>query len=341
MVYLCTFFDSRYMRQGLALHRSLIEQRSPFHLWVLCMDAQAHAYLKAADLPHLSLLTLEDIASSDPDIHTAKANRSTVELYFSSKSFLCRHLFDTHPQIDLLTYLDADMFFFSSPEAITREMDGCSVGLTPHRFPPHQKHREQYGLFNAGFISIRRDASGLACLDWWRKSCFEWCHDRVSEGRFADQGYLSMMPTRFPGVHSISSRGINAAPWNISQFSITQDTEHVMVERDRLVLYHFHGVRRVWGGLYDAGFAGYRDVMSQDVRRLIYRPYLAALAQCCAPDVSPDGERNIRTAHGRFSRFRSAMPALWNILIAIRTIAKGICYRSLMTAPAGAQKGMA
>lgn len=341
MLYFCTLFDSRYIQYGLTLYGSLIAQERPFHIWILCMDQKTHSFLQSADLPNVNLLTIDDIASLDPDILTVRGNRSVVELYFSSKAFLCSYLFRTQSQIDLLTYLDADMFFFRSPDAIVKEMEGFSVGLTPHRFPAHQKHREQYGFFNAGFISIRRDTTGLECLDWWRKSCFDWCHDYVSEGRFADQGYLSMMPARFPAVRVIPSKGFNAAPWNISQFDIAGNTDGITIDGDLLVLYHFHGIKWVFGRLYDCGFSGYQDVMNNTIRSLIYRPYLDALVLHNVPERTPDSARDIRAHRSKFARLRSDMPVIWNTLNTFRMIIRGIRYKSLITVRNSTMSGAA
>lgn len=339
MVYLCTFFDIRYLDRGLALHRSLVRQGDPFHLWVLCMDDETRDALLSIGLSDVTLVTTDDLARHDPDVRTAAGNRSLVEFYFTSKSFLCLYIFATDPKVDLLTYLDADAFFFGSPETVRDVMAGSSVGLTPHRFPPHLKQGEQYGRFNAGFLSIRRDEEGLKCLRWWRDSCFAWCHDRVHEGRFADQGYLDRIPELFRRVRIIDHKGINAAPWNISQYRTSRGDGTILIDGDPLVLYHFHGVKQVFGSIYDCGFSEYQDVMKHTVRSLIYQPYLGVLARHQVPARSSDGTRDIRTSGGRFARLRSAMPRLWTLLISILITAKGIRYRSLMTAGSEAERG--
>ena len=317
------------MDRGLALYQSLIQRGTPFHLWILCMDAEARDLLAARKLTGVSLLTVDDLARRDPDVLIARGNRSLVEFYFTSKSFLCRHIFDTHPDVELLTYVDADCFFFSDPAAILAEMDGHSVGLTPHRFPPHLKSDEQYGLFNAGFTSFRRDEVGLACLDWWRASCLEWCHDHVSEGRFADQRYLDAMPGMSPRVR-LMSKGMNAAPWNISQDNVSLKEGAVMIDDSPLVLFHFHGVRRLGPCIYDSGFAGYKARLSDVVRRSIYKPYLAALRSQVVPRLAASGKSAIRGASGKYQRLRRLVPFVFSFLELILALRRGWPYRSVV-----------
>ena len=35
------------------------------------------------------------------------------------------------------------------------------------------------------YILFRRDENGLACLNWWRDRCNEWCNKRLEDGKEA------------------------------------------------------------------------------------------------------------------------------------------------------------
>ena len=135
MNFFCTFFDKRYLARGVALYHSLLAQGAPFHLWVLCMDREVEVDLSSRSLQNVTLATVADLERSDPRVMTARQNRTLVEFYFTSKSFLCQYVFDSRPDVDIVTYVDADGYFFGSPETILVEMNGYSVGLTGHRFP--------------------------------------------------------------------------------------------------------------------------------------------------------------------------------------------------------------
>ena len=330
MVFLCTFFDYRYLDRGLALYRSLVQQGHPFHLWILCMDLDTHDLLARMELSQVSLITIDDLAQQDKNILVAKGNRSLVEFYFTSKSFLIQYILSSRPDVELITYLDADLFFFGSPSVIQSEMEGWSVGLTPHRFPPHLKQREQYGLFNAGFISIRRDAAGLACLMWWRNSCFAWCHDYVSENRFADQRYLDSMPASFEKVRIIHHKGINAAPWNISQYDAVLQNGSVLIEGEPLVLYHFHDVKQVSPFLFESGLSSYHNVLLNTIRRAVYLPYIAVLQRQKVPGLGHLSKATIRITKGKYDRVRRVLPSVWKLLKFFKGMGNGLRYRSLI-----------
>ncbi len=83
-----------------------------------------------------------------------------------------------------MIYLDADLYFFAPPSKVRAEEGQASVGIVPHRYAPEQAHLLQYGRYNVGWVSFKNDATGRACLEWWRERCIEWCFDRVEKGRF-------------------------------------------------------------------------------------------------------------------------------------------------------------
>jgi hypothetical protein len=72
----------------------------------------------------------------------------------------------------------------------------------------------RFGIYNVGWVSVRRCEEGIKALRWWRERCIEWCHDFVDGDRFADQRYLDRLPGLFPHVHVIQHLGANLAPWN-------------------------------------------------------------------------------------------------------------------------------
>ena len=63
--------------------------------------------------------------------------------------------------------------------------------------PEALRGEEKYGKFNVGILGFRNDAEGLRCLRAWRAQCNAWCHDRIEDGKFADQKYLDTWPEAF------------------------------------------------------------------------------------------------------------------------------------------------
>jgi hypothetical protein len=181
--------------------------------------------------------------------------------------------------VDLITYLDADLFFFGDPAPIYDELGDRSIGIIGHRFPPSLIGLEQFGVYNVGWLSFRRSAQALACLRWWRERCLEWCFDRCEDGRFADQKYLDDWPERFQGVAVLQHKGANLAPWNLARYTLSTHADDVLVDEQPLIFFHFHRLRQLEGWIYDPRLTDYKTKASTVVRRRIYAPYIRTLAE--------------------------------------------------------------
>lgn len=273
----CTYFDSNYLPRALALYASLKRHCPNFRLWALCMDKGCYETLAALALPEVVLIRLEDLERDDPALCGAKQNRSRVEYYFTCTPSLPLFVFANWLDVDLITYLDADLFFFADPAPLFDELGVGSVLLVPHRFPTALCNREQYGVYNVGYLSFRRDQYGLECLGWWRERCLEWCFDRVEPGRFADQKYLDSWPQRFAGVVVAQHPGANLAPWNVNGHALASSGTGVCVDGWPLLFYHFHGLRQIYGAVYDPGLAEYDVQLTEPIRSAIYLPYIREL----------------------------------------------------------------
>src|SRR5712691_2882118 len=220
MYHFCTYFDHRYLPRGLALYRSLKQHCRSFQLWVLCMDRECYDVLSQLDLPDIQLIALEDFEKDDQELLGAKQNRTLIEYYFTCTPSLPLFILNNCPEVGIITYLDADFFFFADPAPVFDEIADHSIAIIGHRFPAQLRHREQYGIYNVGWLSFRRDEQAFSCLVWWRERCIEWCYDRCEDGRFADQKYLDDWPTRFQGVVVLNHQGVNLAPWNLANYKI-------------------------------------------------------------------------------------------------------------------------
>ena len=277
MRYFCTYFDCNYLPRGLTLYRSLQRHCPSFQLWVLCMDRACHDVLSRLALPGLHVISLEDYEKGDPELLRAKPTRTLIEYYFTCSPSLPLFILNHHPQVDLITYLDADLGFFADPQPLYEEIGDRSIAIIGHRLPPQEL--ERCGIYNVGWLSFRRDRHALACLHWWRERCLEWCYDRYEDGRFADQKYLDDWPTRFQGVAVLQHKGANLAPWNLANYAIRMERDRVWVDEQPLIFFHFHRLKQIEGWVYDPTLAGYRAKASSVVRRSIYAPYIRTLVE--------------------------------------------------------------
>jgi hypothetical protein len=239
----CTLFDVNYVTRAVALYRSLESTQRSFTLRMFCMDDEARRLINGLDLPFAQTISTEELEAHDPALAGVRAMRSPVEYCWTATPAICLYCLETEPDLAEITYLDADLMFFSDCEPLFSELGTNSVLLTSHRFAPKYASWEaDAGVYNVQFLTFRATADGLAALRWWHARCLEWCFDRRENGRFGDQKYLDDWTVRFAGVHVLQHPGGGVAPWNSSRERIVASARGLTVSDAPLVFYHCHGL---------------------------------------------------------------------------------------------------
>lgn len=280
----CTYFDSGYLTRGRLLLESLRAQEDHSTFVVLALDDVARAGVEAWSDPSVEIVTLEMLESHFPELTEVRSTRTQMEYLFTLTPWLVRLVIEQN-LYEWVTYLDADMYFFTSPTPIYQEIDTNSVAIVEHRFPAMQAWRRKYGRFNVGWVGFRNDRDGMECLRWWAGSCLAWCYDRVENGKFADQRYLDDFPQRFNRVAIISHIGADVAPWNLRSSHVDRDSSgQVTVDGVPIIFFHFHGLRAEEARFHFKHLP-YLVKTTAVIRDHIYRPYCVRL-------------HNLKKAHG-------------------------------------------
>ena len=223
-------------------------------------------------------ISIGDFERANPEIKAVQPSRSRVEYYFTCTPAVPLYVLGKNPAIDVITYLDADLYFFSDPAPIFDELGAGSILIIEHRFPDGLRHLEKYGRFNVGVLSFRNDGEGLRCLSTWRQQCIAWCYDRLEDDRYADQKYLDRWPAQFNNLVVAKHKGANVAPWNVFRYSVHVRDGIVKIDEQDLIVYHFHQLKLVSSWVCDPGLWRYGAGQGfQEIRNYIYRPYLTAL----------------------------------------------------------------
>ena len=304
----CTYFDHRYVPRGIAMIDSLLAYTPDSDVWVLALNDLALELIQARYDDRVKLVAIVDFEDAMSPIADLRARRSPVEYIFTCTAAWVRYVMDaTSRKGELVTYLDADLWFFGSPEALEKSLDGSSVAITPHRYPRTLRRHEKYGVYNVGWVSFRDDERGRTCLHWWDDSCRRWCFDRVEGTLFADQGYLNDFGKVTDGVMVIDDPGANLAPWNLASHRLTSDGQTVRVDGSPLLFFHFHGITRS-GGRFYVKHLQYHARSTSLIRDEIYQPYLQSLTAV---------ERDLKNhaAMGPADSSRD-VPALWKRAVA-------------------------
>jgi hypothetical protein len=274
MYHFCTLFDKNYLLRGLTLYRSLAQHTPSFMFYVLCLDEKTYTTISKINQNNIQAIKLEEIETWDKRLKQAKSNRSTVEYYFTLSPALPLFLLETCKEIEVITYLDADLYFYQSPEPIYAELGNKSILIVEHRFPTELKHLAIHGRFNVEYQSFRKDEEGISCLTKWHNQCLNWCYDRLEGGKFADQKYLDEWPNLYKNLVILQHKGAGLAPWNWSQyqFEINKD-DKLKVDNDPLVFYHFHGIKILTPCIIYHGLDNYK-VMPKKYLNWFYINYI-------------------------------------------------------------------
>jgi hypothetical protein len=250
------------------MYRSLLRYGGGFHLWIICFDDLAYELLNKLNLEKVTLITLSQF--EDEELLRIKPQRTRQEYCWTCTPSTALYVLNTEPHVDAITYLDADLMFFSSPEPIFAEAENASILLIEHRYLPEFDLSATHGIYNVQFMLFRRNSEGLQALNWWRDRCIEWCFTRVEDNKFGDQKYLDDWPERFTGVHILRQLGAGVAPWNSAKYTLDRREDKVYVESDILIFYHFHALKFYY---FNIAYLYPLYPLNSRVKEWIYRGY--------------------------------------------------------------------
>jgi hypothetical protein len=278
----CTLFDSVYLSRGLAMHESLNNQISDFHLYIFAFDALTNEILVNLNLNKATVISLEEFETAD--LKKIKKQRSKAEYCWTCTPSVISYVLEKFcvPQC---TYVDSDLIFYSDPSVLISELDrhNKNVLITEHRFSffPRLYEEKRGGRFCVQFMTFRNEVTSLKVLDKWRNQCINWCYARYEDGKFGDQKYLDEWPRIYENIHILEHQGGGIAPWNINKYRFKKDGTSVsgIIKKNRtefeVVFFHFQYVKFLENGSFDIGWY----FIPSMVKFLFYVPYLLKIEE--------------------------------------------------------------
>jgi hypothetical protein len=209
------------------------------------MDELTRLVLTKLALPCVVPIPLHLVELRNDPLAKARRQRNYTEYCWTLTSTVTAWILQTFREVDLLTYLDADLFFFSSPDPMFEELGDDSILIHEHRYSPDIRDamEGQFGKYNVGLLMFRNSRQGRPPLELWRDQCLDWCFSRMEEGKYGDQYYLNDWPSRYEAVHVLQHIGGGVAPWNQNQHDFTCQGGEVLVDGMPLIFYHFHSLK--------------------------------------------------------------------------------------------------
>lgn len=266
----CTYFDKNYLIKGLSMATSFLTHNPNIKLYILCFDDYTRRIVESYGLENLVTISLKDF--EDRELLKVKPKRSLVEYYWTCTPSLPLYVFKKYPNFKKVIYLDADLFFYSSVDKALEELGNGSIYTVEHRYPRGQAYRNlTSGRFNVAFQIFTKKRESLQCLERWRSQCLRWCYYKVENGKMGDQMYLNEWSRLYKNLVVSRNVGVDAAPWNISQYLVTKDMEWPKINNERLICYHFHQFSLLSDREFELSF-GY--LIQKNVKEYIYKPYI-------------------------------------------------------------------
>lgn len=270
----CTIVSKNYLAFARTLAASYLRYHPGALFYVLLVDKKGKEEAESS----FTLVGVEELGIEN---FTSVAFKFDIlELNTNVKPSFCKYLFRTQP-IDKLCYIDPDISFYHAADPIWEELDRAAIVLTPHLLTPAGGELEQdflrKGVFNLGFIGLRRGGESGAFLDWWEARCLQLGFSEPESGLFVDQKWIDLVPALFSSFSVIPHVGCNMAYWNFHERRLSFSSEGWVVnEKYPLIFFHFSGFSRFetisrsrYPALSDASF---RQVMTlyEEYRTRVY-----------------------------------------------------------------------
>ncbi len=263
------------------MYNSLRLHMSDFHIYIFAFDDLCLRILKSLSLQNTTIISQKEFENDD--LLNVKKTRTRAEYFWTCTSSAIEYVL-TNYTVQVCTYLDADLFFYTSPSVLLDELsDKGSILITEHRYSRLSSIYEQKraGRFCVQFITFKNTHDSRKVLDAWKDQCIKWCYNRYEDGKFGDQKYLDEWPAKYPNIHILNNLGGGVAPWNVGQYKIFRKNDYLYgIQRKTgnkfdLIFFHFHFVRFLNEKTVDVGW----NFLGQHIKENIYYPYIQRLIE--------------------------------------------------------------
>jgi hypothetical protein len=239
----CTIISRNYLPHARVLAKSLRKYHPECEFCVLMVDSpdarDGAETFEVINVRQLNLHNLQHLAF----------RYNILELNTNVKPTFLANLFERG--VERLLYFDPDILICSSLDSLFDLLDRYCILLTPHCISPIERdgHRPseidflQVGVFNLGFIGLRRSEQTEKFLHWWEKRCLELGYGELRSGLFVDQKWANLVPCYFDSLYILKDLGCNVAYWNLHERMITRLDGNYLVNREYpLRFFHFSGI---------------------------------------------------------------------------------------------------
>lgn len=242
----CTIVAKNYLPFARVLARSFAEHHPGGRFFTLLIDRN-EGYFEAENEP-FTVVEVEELESV-PDLDQFLFKYTILESSTAIKPYFLEYLFERYDLANLV-YFDPDILILDSLDELAELVDRHSIVLTPHLTDPVDDDAHpgelailQSGVYNLGFLALRRSEVSERMLRWWQERLYDQCLVRVERGLFVDQKWMNLVPTLFGDFHALRHPGYNVAYWNLHGRTVSQHNGGYRSNGEPLVFFHFSGIQ--------------------------------------------------------------------------------------------------
>jgi hypothetical protein len=252
-----TICAKNYIGLALILEKSFKQHNKNCAFYIFVAD-EFETHTLPSDLPSNIIFSREVLNLSDAEWINMSFKYNLTEFCTAIKPFCFQYFFDL-TQYENIIYLDPDIYFFNSIDCIFNLLSTYSIILTPHILSIEMAENDNKiidellhtGIFNLGFIAVKKDNNSKKMFHWWENKLKEKCFIDIFDFQFTDQKWMNFLPIFFgPDEICINRhKGLNVAPWNFYEREIISENnifrvkfrEYDTDDSDELIFVHYSG----------------------------------------------------------------------------------------------------
>jgi hypothetical protein len=240
-----TVCSNNYLAQAKTLADSFIKYNHEIKFIIGLIDRRSDS-IDYASFKDYTIIDVEDISINNFNNLINEFN--IVELNALVRPYYFKYLFNAYENVENIIYIDPDIMVFNAFDNIFELFHDYDILLTPHALKPIPLDGLQpdelwflnYGIYNFGFIGVKRSLNGFTFLQWLSDRLRNFCYIRTADGMFVDQIWGNLIPVFFKRVKIIESPNINVAYWNLHERHLTYSQEDTFLINDALPLLFYH-----------------------------------------------------------------------------------------------------
>lgn len=222
-----TLCSVNYLAQAYTLGNSLKKTNPDIKFFIGLVDKLDTKEISdeiLADFPMIEVdkINIEDFAGMCDRYDITELNTAVKPYYFD-------YFLKKFPEIKNFIYFDPDIIVYNELSDLTNNLEKYNIVVTPHITIPYNDDKWQSendivktGVYNLGFIAIRRSDEGEKLVKWWMKKLEFGAKIDLCDGLFTDQHWIDHVPNLFNNILIHKHLGYNIAYWNLHERFISE-----------------------------------------------------------------------------------------------------------------------